>query len=66
MTLEQIMAAAGLLTSLITGLKVWFGLETRVAVLESQHSSLLKKIEDGFDNMKRELDNIRDDIRELR
>ena len=57
------MAAVGLLTSVVTALKVFFGLESRVAVLETKHDSLTRLIEQGFESIKREIDHLREELR---
>jgi hypothetical protein len=59
-----------LLGTILTGAKVFFGLDKRLAVLEALHASDLKAlqstIETGFDCIQRELDQIRQDFRQDR
>lgn len=63
MNWEQAAAGVALATALVTAAKVFFGMDTRITVLERLREmdveSLKQMIKDGFDSVKRELDQIR-------
>lgn len=66
MNLTDIAAWVAIVASVLTAGKVFFSLETRIAVVESKQDSITDMIRQGFENIRRELDAIREDLRDPR